>query len=448
MNIQMNISGLLIWRPEKHIMAVKFFLILIIQISIWTSLISPSEALLTPVVKDRKLKLEQVTYGLDFPTSMEFLGMNDIIVLEKNKGTVVRIVDGNILPNPLLDIAVANENERGLLGLSIGEENRLNGSKSIYLFFTESGVGRDNLDFCPEVIDCLGDQPKGNRLYKYQFKEDKLVKPELLLDLPSSNGSNHIGGVVEIGPDDNIYVSGGDASLQMQTSNVKNGSLPDGRGGILRMTQDGEHVETSLFGNEYPLNLYYAYGVRNSFGITFDPLSGKLWDTENGKGSSDELNLVQEGLNSGWNLISGISERNHFNVTKLVTFNGKGKYSDPEFVWNVPVGVTSLVFLNSDKYGEKYENDLFVADINNGNIYNFDLTADRNSLILNENLSDKVADNKTEYKDIVFAEGFGGITDLEIGPDGYMYILTFHERTYKAYPHYYGNGAIYRIVPE
>ena len=167
-----------------------------------------------------------------------------------------------------MDVAVANENERGLLGLSIGKENALNGSKNIYLFFTESGVGRDNLDFCPEIINCLGDQPKGNRLYKYQFKDDKLVKPELLLDLPASTGSNHIGGVIEIGPDNNIYLSGGDASLQMQTSNFKNGSLPDGRGGILRMTPDGKPVETSLFGNEYPLNLYYAYGMRNSFGIS------------------------------------------------------------------------------------------------------------------------------------------------------------------------------------
>jgi aldose sugar dehydrogenase len=448
MNIQMHISGLLILRPEKHIMAVKFFLILIIQISVWASLVSPSEALLTPVVKDRKLKVELVTYGLDFPTSMAFLGPNDIIVSEKDKGTVIRIVDGKILPQPLLDVAVANENERGLLGSSIGKENGINGSKNIYLFFTESGVGRDNLDFCPEIINCLGDQPKGNRLYKYQFKDDKLVNPNLLLDLPSSTGSNHIGGVIKIGPDNNIYLSGGDASLPMQTSNVKNGSLPDGRGGILRMTQDGKPVEASLFGNEYPLNLYYAYGVRNSFGIAFDPLSGKLWDTENGKDSSDELNLVEEGFNSGWKLINGTSERGNFVASKLVTFNGKGNYSDPKFVWSVPVGVTSLVFLNSDKFGGNYKNDLFVADINNGNIYHFDLTADRNSLVLKDNLTDKVADNKKEYKDIIFAEGFGGITDLEIGPEGYLYILTFHERTYKSYQHYYGNGAIYRIIPE
>ena len=99
------------------------------------------------------LKIEQVTDGVDFPTSMEFLGMNDILVLEKNKGTVWRLLDGKRLAHRLLDVAVASENERGLLGLSIGKENTLNGTRNIYIFFTESGVGRDNFDFCPEIIN-------------------------------------------------------------------------------------------------------------------------------------------------------------------------------------------------------------------------------------------------------------------------------------------------------
>jgi len=107
-------------------MAVKFFLILLVQFCLWVPLISGSEALLKPVVKDSRLRVEQVTYGLDFPTSMAFLGPKDIIVSEKDKGTVMRIVDGKILPQPLLDVAVANENERGLLGLSVGKENGIN----------------------------------------------------------------------------------------------------------------------------------------------------------------------------------------------------------------------------------------------------------------------------------------------------------------------------------
>ena len=64
--------------------------------------------------------------------------------------------------------------------------------------------------------------------------------------------------------------------------NIKNGAFPDGRAGILRLTQDGKAVESGILGKKYPLNLYYGYGIRNGYGLDFDPVSGKLWDTENG----------------------------------------------------------------------------------------------------------------------------------------------------------------------
>ena len=54
------------------------------------------------------------------------------------------------------------------------------------------------------------------------------------------------------------------------------------------------------------ISKYYAYGIRNSFGLDFDPITGKLWDTENGPTFGDEINLVEPGFNSGWNKIQGI----------------------------------------------------------------------------------------------------------------------------------------------
>ena len=64
--------------------------------------------------------------------------------------------------------------------------------------------------------------------------------------------------------------------------NFENGTFADGRSGILRVTQDGEPVDGGILGNENPLNLYYAYGFRNSFGIILILITGNLWDTENG----------------------------------------------------------------------------------------------------------------------------------------------------------------------
>jgi glucose/arabinose dehydrogenase len=114
----------------------------------------------------------------------------------------------------------------------------------------------------------------------------------------------------------------------------------------------------------------------------------------------------------------------------LVTFGGKGKYSSPEFTFDV--APTALKFLNSDKLGEEYENDMFVGDIKNGNLYHFELDEQRQGLLLDGPLADKVAEDE-EIEQVVFGNGFGGITDIDVGPDGYLYVLAF-------------DGTIYRIV--
>jgi aldose sugar dehydrogenase len=81
---------------------------------------------------------------------------------------------------------------------------------------------------------------------------------------------------------------------------------------------------------------------------------------------------------------------------------------------------------------------MFVGDFNNGNIYHFDLNKERTKLILNGTLEDTIVDTSDELQNIIFAQGFGGITDMEVGPDGYLYILSFYE----------GQGTIFRIVPD
>jgi aldose sugar dehydrogenase len=165
--------------------------------------------------------------------------------------------------------------------------------------------------------------------------------------------------------------------------------------------------------------------------MDFDPLTGNLWDTENGPAFGDEINLVEPGFNSGWNKVQGIWKNEDgkkgepdLNPKNLVDFNGKGNYSDPEFVWDFTVGPTALKFFNSTQFGEEYENDIFVADINNGNIYHFDLNEERTELALAGPLADKIANEREEMDDIIFAKGFNGIADLQVGPDGYLYIIS------------------------
>ena len=182
---------------------------------------------------------------------------------------------------------------------------------------------------------------------------------------------------------------------------------------------------------------YLAYGIRNSFGLTFDPLTGNLWDTENGEDRYDEINLVKPGFNSGWYKIMGPLSRTNLTEHELVQFDDS-KYSDPEFSWYLPIGVTDIEFFNSDKLGDKYEDNIFVGDINNGRMYFFELNKNRTGLDIsnghsyNKSLRDLVADNADEASKVTFGSGFDRITDIETGPDGLLYVLSYDSgRVYK-----------------
>jgi aldose sugar dehydrogenase len=411
------------------------YLTLLVMISIGT--IHPfGLALAQPtVVKDPTLKVELVSQGLSSPTSMAFLGPSDILVLEKETGTVQRIINGSMLPQPVLQVPVSTTSERGMLGIAIAKHN--NGPTYVFLYYTKLGGGTQSL---------------ANVLYRYELvNNQQLANPKLLLNLPAIPGANHNGGKVVIGPDNNVYAVIGDLKAhRTQAQNVANGPPADSSGGILRVTQDGQPVPNSPLGQgTAPLNLYYAYGIRNSFGIDFDPVGGKLWDTENGPKYGDEINLVEPGFNSGWVQVMGIwtpegaigketaGPVNSNPSSNLVDFGGKGKYRAPEFIWFKPVAPTALKFFDSVKLGRQYQNDMFVGDIKEGNLYHFKLNQDRTGLVLNDTtVSNKISNTSQDSQPLIFASGFdGGITDLQVGPeDGYLYVLTFA-------------GSIYRIIP-
>jgi glucose/arabinose dehydrogenase len=437
-----------------------------------------------PAVSDPDLKIETIATGLKRPVAMAFLGnsSDDIIVTEKDNGTVRRIVGGVIQPEPLVDVAVANDNntnERGLLGMAVAKQNET--TTYVFLYFTESGGGQDG-------DDAAGVVPAGNRLYRYELVGNnesgnnatsslKLINPKLLLDLPARPGPRYNGGPVLVSQNQNnnndtiLYLMIGDLDHhETQSQNYEDGPPPDGTSGILVIDTEGNPLPNPVLveqisGNDDEnedednedededesteeeeedigmLPYYFAYGIRNSFGMDFDPVTGHLWDTENGRNIDDEINLVLPGFNSGWPDIQGPASRpenEDADVDEdLVDFDGRGEYRDPEFTWNTTVGPTAIKFYNSTQLGEEYQNDLFVGDSNNGRLYHFDLNEDRTGLMLEGVLEDKVADNEDELSSgVVFGTGFRSIPDIEVGPDGNLYLLL------------YRSGKIVKIAPE
>lgn len=368
----------------------------------------------SPRVNDTNLQIQEYSSGFKFPTGMNFLGPDDILVIEKNTGKVKEIKNGSVV-GTVLDVNVANVSERGLLGIAVASEPNY-----VFLFYTET----ENVD---------GGDVLGNRLYRYEYDNGKLVNPKLLLDLPTIPGPSHNGGVLKIGPDNkSVYLVIGNLNYVQnltyitKAQNNKDGPPPDGRGGILRITFDGGVVDgEGVLGNDDPLNKYYAYGIRNSFGIGFDSVTGNLWETENGRSTDDEINLVLPGFNSGWREVIGFSnETDEFNEENLETFGGKGIYREPEFIWRDTIAPTSILFIHTDNLGPKYKDNMFVGSVKNGTIFNFPLDQNRTHLVLTGPLADKTADNNQETGSVTFGRNFGIITDLQIGPDGNLYVLS------------------------
>ncbi|HKO40650.1 MAG TPA: PQQ-dependent sugar dehydrogenase [Nitrososphaeraceae archaeon] len=392
-----------------------------------------------PTLKDPNLQVETIVEGLSWPTSMAFIDNNNILVLEKEKGSVRLISNGILQEEPVLAVDVNSKSERGLLGIVIMNND------NVFLYYTESSQNGDHLR---------------NRVYKYQWNDEErlLVNPTLILDLPAFPGPNHDGGKLTIGPDNYLYAVIGDLNHMGKLQNIVNGPDPDDTGVIFRINpEDGSPAPNNHFINNNnndddelsSLNKYYAYGIRNSFGIAFDPVTNILWDTENGPSEYDEVNVVKPGFNSGWRQVMGPISKSGITEEELVNFPNS-KYADPVFSWLPSIGITDIEFLNSAKLGDKYANNIFVGDIGdltNGYLYYFEVNEDRTGIKFNSNsnsnsqtgLTDLVADNEQEMSAIALGTDFGGITDIETGQDGFLYILTLDRESD-------GEGKIYRIT--
>src|SRR6185436_15308744 len=300
-----------------------------------TALVEPPAA--SPSMTDPNLMVSTVVSGLNQPTSMAFLGANDFFVLERTTGKVQRIVNGAYTSTPL-DLAVNNASERGLLGIAL--HPRFTENHYVYLFWTESSTGVDtsNIDEIPLL---------GNRVDRYVWNGSTLAFDRNLIKLRALQQDagqpargNHNGGVLRFGLDQKLYIIFGDNGRRGFLQNiVSGGQVPDDQFGgpepdnahltgvILRLNDDGSTPSDNPFFNaatsltpEAATNVkkVFAYGVRNSFGMAVDPLSGNLWTQENGDDAFDEINRVIPGFNGGWIQTMGpLSRINEFRSIEM-----------------------------------------------------------------------------------------------------------------------------------
>lgn len=446
-----------------------------------------------PSVVDRNLAVGIVVSGLSQPVSMAFLGPNDFLVLEKASGKVKRIVGGAV-HSVALDLAVNSASERGLLGIALHAE--FPSKPWVYLYWTESSTGADST--VTAEVPLLA-----NRVDRFTWDGSELTFDRNIVQLRAYQADagqplrgNHNGGVLRFGHDGKLYVIIGDNGRRGQTQNLVDGpfgsGIPDDQYGgpapddahltgvILRFNDDGTTPADNPFyavgaamGGEAGANVQriFAYGVRNSFGMAFDPVSGDLWTQENSDDAFDEINRVEPGMNGGWIQIMGpvdrvaefkaielaiggaslqqirwppsnIADSPEEALSRLYMLPG-AHYSDPEFAWRYAVAPAGIGFLKGRALGPQYEDDLFVGaarpTLENGYLFRFNLTGNRRKIGVDDpRLEDRVADNSakfdvTESEELLFGRNFGVGTDIQTGPNGNLYVVSLT------------NGSVYEI---
>ena len=351
------------------------------------------------VIKDSNLIVEEYVSGLNLPVMIDFIDDDDgvhMLVIEKDEGTVKIIKDGILISEPILQLEVSHTSEEGLIGILV----------------------QNNDVFVHHTTRSVDDDTTSNWFTKYTWDGEKLIEPVELLSFHKGTG-NHNGGVMI--EDENGIVFGAIGDL--------------GYGKVLDMQQQKNFLsaENNYIGSILSLNApseVYAVGIRNTYGLDIDPVTGILWDTENGHRDFDEVNLVQKKFNSGWSKIQGPIKDNQ--ETPII--NGY-EYSDPEFSWERPVAVTSIHFIQSPLFPE-YENSVLIGSFGGGILYKFELNENRDGFRFDDNnLKDLVLNKEDSPNEIIFGTGFAGITDIKEGPDGSIYIVTI------------GDGKIFRISP-
>ena len=367
-----------------------------------------------PIISDDNLIVKKFSTGLEYPTTMCFIG-DDMLVLEKNTGKVIRIKDNGVHYNePVLDVAVDAHWESGLLGITCI-------SNHVFLYFSESESGSDTTK--------LHDQPMKNRVYRYDWNGEKLINPILIKELPGNldGGHRHNGGAMT-NQNNQIYFVIGDLGQRATFQNIPNKTIYETSSIFKIDTESSNSVEL------------FAMGIRNSFGLSVDPETGYLWDTENSAHHFDEINLVKSGFNSGWMHVMGPVDRDNPDIDGPQTIPPPFEnfvYSDPEFSFHQTVGPTAIAFPD-DSFG--YSDMLFVSDYNHATIYKFPLNSDRTGFnFSNPELVDLVVDGDADYvntlPELFFAYNFpGGISDITFH-NGVMYVAALMDGTiYKIYP--------------
>nr|WP_207782481.1 PQQ-dependent sugar dehydrogenase [Phytoactinopolyspora limicola] len=292
--------------------------------------------------------VEDIVTGLDAPWSIAFVDAGEALVSQRDTATIVHVTDDGDVTEVGEVPGVDGDTEGGLLGIAFDPAE----PDTLYVYAT------------------MGDE---NVISRTTYDGAGFGEFETVFDgIPAHRFHN--GGRIVFGPDGMLYAATGDAGDEQSSQD------PDSvAGAILRLTPDGDVPDDNPFDGS-PV---YSYGHRNVQGLTFDA-DGRLWASEFGPDTVDELNLIEPGGNYGWPEVDGIA--------------GDDRFIDPVHEWPVADASPSGLAYHAET--------LFMASLRGSRLWQIPVPGG------------------DAGEPQAFLEDYGRLRDAVTAPDGTLWVLT------------------------
>ena len=355
---------------------------------------------------EASIRVVPIATGLSHPWGMAFRDNGDILVTERDRGTVRVIRDGRLLEREITGVpeVFSRSLRAGLMDIAVHPDD----DRIVYLTYTKS-FERDGSDSL--TVALARGRLEGGVLTDVQ---DIFTADGWDLGIAASK--------LHFAPDGTLFMSVGGSYVFASTGEyAQDPSTHFGK--LLRLNADGGPAEGNPFlGDADYLPEIYSLGHRNQMGLAYHPETGDLWVTENGPQGGDETNIIQAGGNYGWPVASYSRQYNGAPVTDTPWL---AEFEQPEILWWPSIAPTGLTFYTGEHFPQ-WQGDLFVGSMMVGRMQR---TGHLERIIFNRR-------GEEVGREWLLTDLRQRIREVVQGPDGYLYLLTDED-----------DGALLRIEP-
>jgi glucose/arabinose dehydrogenase len=334
-----------------------------------------------------RIRISVVTRGLSHPWSLAFLPDGRLLIPER-PGRLRVIRNGVLDPTPIAGVpTVRTDGNGGLMDVALHPQFASNGL--VYLTYTkpvENGRGTP-------------------ALARGRLEGGALVDVRDLLVPEAYDGNSGLGGRITFGRDGMIYfATGGNIARVAQEP----GSL---RGKILRLRDDGSVPPDNPFVNRtgYRPEIF-TLGHRNTLALIVHPMTGEVWNSENGPNGGDEINIIVAGRNYGWPLLSFGREYPGPRVSEHPTRDG---FESPLVSWIPSIAASGMAVYTGDRF-PAWKGNVFVGGMRTGEVMG---TGHLERIVFNARMEEI-------RRESMLGELRQRIREVRQGPDGLLYLLT------------------------